>query len=273
MIRKNLWKSGELLEKRKKQKKYLLFGGLILIALSIAVGILLFSLQYEELWWGYSQARIKLSELEETIVHLDNALLFTGAVMLLFAVKSFFPIYATSTVCFLTGVVLPMYVAIPVNVLGFIVLITIHYYWGKRFGAGNAWKMITKVDVLRKLIQQDGKGNPALLIALRLVPGMPVNSISGIYGSFNFEYWRFVLLSVIGFMPKLISFTFVGRNVYDPLSPGFLLPIMILLFISGVSVLSVNGVWTSVEKTVEYVKNKNMKKLQKKGNIKNDENS
>lgn len=244
--------SGELLEKKQKQKKYLLFGGLIFVALGIAVGALLFSLQYEELWLWYGKTQQKLLELEEYIAHLDKVWQFFAAIMLLFAVKSFFPIYATSTVCFLSGVVLPVYLAIPVNVLGFVVLITIRYFCGRKFGAGGAWRVIRKTDKLKRLICQDGRGNPALLIALRLIPSIPVNSISGIYGSFKFGYWRFVLLSVIGFLPKIISFTLVGRNVYDPLSAGFLLPIMILLLVTGFSLLSVNGVWTTVEKIVAH---------------------
>lgn len=254
------------MKKREKQKKYLLFGGLIMIALSVALGVLLFSLQYEELWRWYGQTRQNLFKLENFIMNLDKSWQFFGAVMILFAVKSFFPIYATSTVCFLSGIVLPSYIAIPVNVLGFVVLITIRYFWGRRFGAGGAWKVISKTEKMKKLIQQDGSGNPALLIALRLIPGMPVNSISGIYGSFDFGYARFVGLSVIGFMPKLISFTLVGRNIYDPLSAGFLLPIMILLFLTGISLLSVNGVWATVEKAVEFTKSINERKT------KNDEN-
>lgn len=242
------------MKRSEKQKKYLLFGGLIFIALAVAVGALLFSLQFEELWKWYGKAQRDLVELENYIMNLDKIWQFFGAVMLLFAVKSFFPIYATSTVCFLSGIVLPAYIAIPVNVLGFIVLITIRYFWGMRFGAGSAWKVISKTGKLKRLIRKDGSGNPALLIALRLAPAMPVNGISSIYGSFDFGYWRFVLLSVIGFMPKLISFTLVGRNIYDPLSAGFLLPIMILLFVTGISLLSVNGVWTTVEKVVEYTK-------------------
>lgn len=256
------------MKQKKKQKKLLLFGGLIMIALSVAVGVLLVSLQFEELWRWYAQAKQSLAELEEFILHIDITWQFVAAVLLLFAVKSVFPIYPTSTVCFITGVVLPMYIAIPVNILGFVILLAIRYFWGRRFGAGNAWKFISKLDVARKLIQQDGKGNPALLIALRLIPGMPINSISGIYGSFDFGFKKFVLLSVIGFMPKLLSFTFVGRNVFDPLSSGFLVPIMVLLFLTGVSALSVNGVWTTVEKIVEYVK-KN-KESEKKGLAQND---
>ena len=113
---------------------------------------------------------------------------------------------------------LPMYLAIPVNILGFSLLLTVRYFWGRRFGAGNAWRMICKTDTLKKLIQQDGKGNPALLILLRLLPCMPINTFSNIYGSFDFGYRKFMLLSIIGFMPRLLSFTFVGRNVFDPLA-------------------------------------------------------
>ncbi len=238
--------------------------------LSFAVAVLLVSLQFEELWRWYTAVKHKLAQLEDYILHIDIIWRFVVAILLLFAVKSFFPIYATSTVCFLTGAVLPMYIAVPVNVIGFVVLLTIRYYWGRRFGAGNAWKMISKLDVARRLIQQDGKGNPALLIALRLVPCMPINSISGIYGSFDFGYRKFLLLSLVGFMPKLLSFTFVGRNVFDPLSSGFLVPVMVLLFLSGVSVLSVNGVWTTVEKTVEFAKKRKTEKSKKKGIAEND---
>ena len=238
-----------------------------MIALALAIGILLFSLQFEELWRWYSAIQKQLLDLEKRIASIEQSWEFFLAVLALFAIKSFIPIYPTSTVCFLTGIMLPMYFSVPVNVLGFCVLTSIRYFAGKRFGAGSAWKMISKNERLRNLIRSDGTGNPVLLIALCLVPGMPINSISGIYGSFNFGYWRFILLSVIGFMPRLISYTFVGRNVFDPLSPGFLVPIMLLAFFSGISMLSVNGVWSAVEKTVEYVSKQKMKKLEKKGNI------
>lgn len=252
---------------KQKRKKYLLFGGLVLIALSMAVAVLLVSLQYDSLWWWYAQSKQKLAQLEDFILHIDRTWIFIGAMMLLFAVKSVFPIYATSTVCFLTGIVLPIYFAIPVNIAGFVVILTIRYFWGKRFGAGNAWKMISKTEIIKRLIEQDGKVNSLVLVALRLIPCVPINSISGIYGSLDFGYGKFVLFSVIGFLPKLISFTIVGRNVYDPLSAGFLVPIMILLFVSGISVLSVNGIWTAVEKIVKYAKSK---KLEEKGIKEND---
>lgn len=259
------------MKKKKKPKIILLFAGLILLALSMAVGVLLLSLNNTELWRPYSEILRTLEEIEEYIASIDIAWQFIGAIILLFAIKSFIPIYPTSTVCFLTGIVLPMYLAVPVNIIGFSALLTIRYFFGRKFGAGNAWKMISKWDRLRNLIQKDGKGNTALLVALRLVPGLPINSISSIYGSFDFGYGKFILFSMIGFMPRLLSFTFVGRNVFDPLSPGFLVPLMIIFFVSGITALSVNGVWISVEKTVSFAKEKREKKeLQKEGTNENE---
>lgn len=251
------------LKKRKKQKKLLLFGGLILVALSLAVFVLLISLQFDSLWRWYDQLKYSLAQLEQFILHIDISWLFALAILLLFAVKSVIPIYPTSTVCFLTGAVLPMYFAVPINIAGFVILLTVRYFWGSRFGAGNAWKIISKTDTLRKLIQRDGKGNSALLVALRLIPCMPVNSISGIYGSLDFGYLKFILFSVVGFMPKLISYTFVGRNIFDPLSAGFLVPLMLILFFTGISMLSVNGIWITVEKSVGYFKKHKTEKEEK----------
>lgn len=248
------------MKRRRKPKLILLVAGLTSLALSVVVAVLLISLRDKELWRPYEEMLNGLAQLEDYIASLDKVWQFIGAIVLLFAIKSFIPIYPTSTVCFLTGIVLPMYVAVPVNMLGFAVLLAIRYFSGKQFGAGNAWKIISKWDRLRRIIQKDGKGNSALLIALRLVPGVPINSISSIYGSFDFGFWKFLLYSMVGFLPRLLSFTFVGRNVFDPLSPGFLVPLMLIFFISGISALSINGVWLTVEKTVSYAKNKKKKK-------------
>lgn len=236
---------------RQKPKKYLLFGGLLLVILGITAAVLLFSLQFEGLWKWYNTFRDKLFEIETEIANLENLWQFFFAVIILFLVESIIPIYPISSVCFLSGVVLPMYYSVPVNIIGFSVTVTARYFFGQKTGAGNAWRLIRKNVKLRRMIQQDGSGNPALLILLRMTPFMPVNSISRIYGSFDFGYWRYLLLSIIGFMPKLISFTFVGRNIFDPFSAGFLVPVMVICFATGMSLLSVDGIWVAAEKIMK----------------------
>ena len=156
------------MKKKQKPQKTLLAFGLILVAVGLAAAVLLFLLQYEHLWRWYAAIRRELAELELQISMLDNKWVFVIVLLLLFAIKSFVPIYPTPTVCFLTGAMLPMYVSVPVNVVGFCVLLSVRYYAGKRFGAGKAWEFVRKNERLRRLIEQDGKGNsPASFLKLQ----------------------------------------------------------------------------------------------------------
>ena len=248
------------MRKHKKQKKLLLFAGLISLVLFFGSTLLLFLLKYDNLWTWYEDVRKYLFAIEDYITGLDKTWEFIGAIMLLYFIKSFFPIYSTSTVCFLTGLVFPIYVAVPVNAVGLFIQFTIKYFWGKKIGAPYAWKLVAKNEQLAALIQSDGKGNPVLLALLRLFPSLPVNTFSAIYGSFDFGYVKFVLISLLGFMPKLIIFYETGKNLFDPLSAGFLVPVMVMTLLTAISCLSVNGVWNLVEKIVsDYDKNKKAK--------------
>lgn len=237
--------------------------GSIFIALGVLMCVLLFSLKYEELWRWYEVIRQELAEFEQKIASIKEGWLFAISIILLFAIKSVFPIYLTSTVCFLTGIVLPFYYALPVNMLGVCVLFSLKYYGGFLLGAGNGWKLVSKSDTLRRIIQRDGTGNPWLLMALRMVPVMPINTTSAIYGSFRFGFWKFLGLSLIGFMPRLVSFTIVGKNVFDPLSASFLVPMILLSFFTGTSILSINGVWVLIEKMIEFFKKRKIIKGEK----------
>lgn len=247
------------MNKYKIKKKYLLFVGLILIALGFLLTVVLISRRYDALWFWYEDLRQKLTDLEDYIMNLNKYWQFIGAILLLYIIKSFIPIYFTSTLCLISGVFLPIWIAIPVNTVGVGLQMTIKYFWGKRFGAGYSWKLIQKNETLSKLFKSSGKGNPGLLFTIRLVPSTPVNTISAIYGSFDFGYEKFLLLSLAGFFPKLIMFTFTGKNMYDPLSAGFLVPIIILLFLTGFTLLSANGAWTVVEQIMRIYNNNKAK--------------
>ncbi len=240
------------MSKSKQRKKSLFFAGLILVLTALLIEALIISLRFDWLWSWYADLRKILIDLENRITGLDRSFEFILAIMLLFIIKAFFPIYTTSTVCLITGIVFPIYAAIPINMLGIALQFTIKYFWGQHFGAGYAWKLLRKNDALRSAIQSGGKGNPAVLFAIRVIPAIPLNIVSSVYGSFSFGYAKFIIISLLGFLPKLISFTVAGTNMFDPLSIGFLLPVMIICLLSGITFLSANGVWNLVDKFVKY---------------------
>ena len=228
--------------------------GIALLISAAAVSIVVYLLRYDQLWLWYKVYQEKLLEAEQFIQSLGISWKFVLAMLIVFLVRTFIPFLAVSAICVLTGAVLPSYWALIVNFLGIIIMMSIKYFEGMKFGSGNAWKIISKNERARKIIESSGKVNKALLFALRLIPGFPLGSVSRIYGSLRSPYWRFILLSAAGFAPKLLSYTFMGTNVFDPLSSAFLVPLMIVLTISGASLLCVNLIWLLVEKSVSSSK-------------------
>jgi len=228
--------------------------GFALLISAAAVSVVVYLLRYDQLWLWYKVYQEKLLEAEQFIQSLGISWKFVLAMLIVFLVRTFIPFLSVSAICVLTGVVLPSYWALIVNFLGIIIMMSIKYFEGMKFGSGNAWKIISKNERARKIIESSGKVNNALLFALRLIPGFPLGSVSRIYGSLRFPYWQFILLSAAGFAPKLLSYTFMGTNVFDPLSSAFLVPLMIALIISGASLLCVNLIWLLVEKSVSSSK-------------------
>lgn len=228
--------------------------GFTLLISAAAVSVVVYLLRYDQLWLWYKVYQEKLLEAEQFIQSLGISWKFVLTMLIVFLVRTFIPFLSVSAICVFTGVVLPSYWALIVNFLGIIIMMSIKYFEGMKFGSGNAWKIISKNERARKIIESSGKVNKALLFALRLIPGFPLGSVSRIYGSLRFPYWQFILLSAAGFAPKLLSYTFMGTNVFDPLSSAFLVPLMIALTISGASLLCVNLIWLLVEKSVSSSK-------------------
>ena len=228
--------------------------GFALLISAAAVSVVVYLLRYDQLWLWYKVYQEKLLEAGQFIQSLGISWKFVLAMLIVFLVRTFIPFLAVSAICVLTGAVLPSYWALIVNFLGIIIMMSIKYFEGMKCGSGNAWKIISKNERARKIIESSGKVNKALLFALRLIPGFPLGSVSRIYGSLRFPYWQFILLSAAGFAPKLLSYTFMGTNVFDPLSSAFLVPLMIALTISGASLLCVNLIWLLVEKSASSSK-------------------
>ena len=145
-----------------------------------------------------------------------------------------------TAVCVIAGMVFPTPIAVAVNFAGMTLLMTIKFYWGKHLGGGTIHKILTRYDNVRRMMESGKRSTDWILVLFRLVPYFPINSISQLYGALEYDYWKFILLSLLGFTPKIISYSMIGRHVYNPFSLAFMLPIVIIFTISGVSILAVN---------------------------------
>jgi uncharacterized membrane protein YdjX (TVP38/TMEM64 family) len=219
----------------------LIIAGAVLLVLAI-----LFSLD------GFTDRiraiQAKLNEFELFVASLPNKWLVLIAVLLLFCAKAFIPI-PIPTICLISGIVFPSEWSFIINIVGISILLTIKFFWGKRFGPGAVGKLYSKNEAITAVLESKaGRGNPWLLFGLRIVPYAPLNMVSQIYGSMNCEYDKFMMISLLGFMPKLLSYTIIGQNVFNPFSLAFILPIVILLMLSGVSLIIFNLILEAIQK-------------------------
>lgn len=228
--------------KKKRNKTYALnFIALICFVLALALIILLRVFNHESFIRWYSKYVDTLASYEEWMLTYGATLTSVILILINFFLKAVLPWFPIACICVASGVLFEWYYALIINLAGMIILFTAKFYWGRRFGGGNAEKILSKYETAYGFIDESRLGSGAVLFFLRLVPCMPVNSVSCLYGSTDISYTRYIILSVIGYTYKLFSYTLIGRSVYDPASASFIVPLILLLIFSGMMLLSLSG--------------------------------
>lgn len=185
-----------------------------------------------------------IESMERKIMNLPNKGLVVLALWVLFTVKSFVAIVPVSFTCLLTAIIFPMWLAVPLNIVGVSIIFTIRYFRGQRKESNSIRRIINRIGNLNDLVEdsKDGteRGNPRVLFALRLIPSVPINPVSQLYGHMQFPFAKYLLLSNLGYIFKLVAFTAVGANIDDPFSGGFFIPVIFILLFSGFGILLTN---------------------------------
>ncbi len=200
------------------------------------------------------QIQSQITEIEDWFNKLEafigslNKLLAFLTVISLFLVKGFIPFVPLSVLFISSGLVFPAPLAALINVLGFAILVSVKYAWGKKLGGGGAHKILVKSEVVYDFMDLGGKGNWWMLVILRFVPFIPINTVSRIYGATSMNYWRFCMFSVLGFLPRILIWSIIGVNITDPFSVSFMAPIIVLLLVSGISVLVLRTLLNHIDK-------------------------
>lgn len=231
-------------DREKARFRALNIASAVCFLIAILLIILLRLLKIDSISQWYGKYTDSLMKFEQNIENMDNRWLAVLVIELNFVIKAIIPWFPISFLCVISGVMFKWYIAIPINLLGLWILFTVKYYWGKSIGGGNVHKFITRYEKVYDIIKNDKVGRPLILFGARLIPCVPINSISQIYGAIDYEYWKYILISLGGFSYKLFSYTVIGRNVYDPLSTSFILPFIPLFFVSSIGLLVLNGAIT-----------------------------
>lgn len=190
---------------------------------------------------GWAEFMEYLEGMQAFIQSLPNKWLMLLAIICVFLLKNFIPI-PFPFIFIMSGIIFDSYKAVAINTFGFALVLMTKYFWGRKFGGGAAIKQLQKYDNVREMMYKPGNGKLGVLVALRAIPSVPVNMVSKVYGGMKFPVVRFLIASVIGFFPKIWTYSVMGGNVSQPFTWHFIGPIIGLFVLSGVVTLTVNAI-------------------------------
>lgn len=229
------------MQKKTMNRKLLLnFLGVVMIIVGFALLALTLLMQIQQFSVRYDEFLQMLSDFEDAVVSIPNKGLIIIAILLIYVAKALVPI-PTSAVCVIAGMVFPTPIAVMINIAGFLGLTTVKYAWGKHLGSGIIYKLLCRYENIQRVLESNTSAKDVLLVGFRVVPVVPINTISQIYGAMDFSFVRYLILSIIGFLPRIISYAMVGHHVYNPFSLAFMLPLVIMFELSGVAIIAVNA--------------------------------
>ncbi len=211
--------------------------GLFVAAGVIAIITVVMSTKVAE--GGWAEFLHTLDRLQDFIMALDNKYLIVIAILGIYVLRGFLPI-PFPFILMMTGVMFRPVNAIIINTVGTTIVLLITYYWGKLTNGGVAIKKLEKYDNVREMLSHHGKTKLGVLVALRLIPSVPMNLVSKSFGGMKFPLDAFIVASLLGFFPKIWTYSVMGGNIAQPFTWRFMGPIIFLLILSGIATLIVN---------------------------------
>lgn len=182
-----------------------------------------------------------LQNIDDAIVQLDSNVEIIICIFALYIAKCQLPI-PMGFLCVISGIVFPLSQAILLNLLFTAFFFTVKYLEGGFVGGGWTGMIlgIKQLHFIRDWIQFKGTGNPYVLFVSRLIPSIPLGMVSKYYGSMKYDFLYYILLSLLGFAPRLFIYTKIGSAILNPFSVQFIVLLMIIVAFSGISGIMFN---------------------------------
>lgn len=182
-----------------------------------------------------------LERVDNAVARLDTKAEILICIFALYIAKCQLPIPIGMLVA-ISGMVFPIWQAVLINIVFLTFFFTVKYVEGIYIGGGWTETILglKKMKFLRDWIKFKGNGNPYVLILSRFIPVISLNMVSKYYGSLRYDFTHYILLSLLGFAPRLYIYTTIGAAYTNPFSRKFIIPLLIAVIFSGVTSLIFN---------------------------------
>ena len=185
-------------------KKRELFG----ILLRAAVALALFAVAV------INYDRLSHLDIRALVSFTDSIPVICAVVLAVYVVKALVFVLPASVIYVAVGTILPPWLAVAVNLTGIFLEVTVTYLLGRFLGKEAVYRLLSKSEKGKMLLEKNPGGKPGVILGVRAVPAFPIDAISLFYGASGVPYVRYALLSTAGISWRVILFTLLGDAVF-----------------------------------------------------------
>ena len=166
-----------------------------------------------------------------------NMVLAVIFMLFLYALKSLSVFIYCGILYIACGVIFPLPMAIIVNILGTAVMVSLPYWMGKRTGSDMV-KRITEKHPKTVVLQQMRSDNEFFFTFItHVINILPCDILSLYMGATNVTYYKYLLGSVLGMLPSIVTFPIMGMSITNPSSPQFIISASVVAAITVISIV------------------------------------
>ena len=196
----------------------------------------------------------------EAIVNFtpESTIVAVITMLVLFALKGVTVVIYGGILYTACGIMFSLPIAIFVNTLGTIIMISVPFAIGKKAGNKIIDIIIQKNSRLEIIRDIPDKNELFLSFFLRIVGLIPADLLGMYFGASGTSFKKYLLGSVVGLFPSIVAFSVMGMSVNDVSSPAFIISVVVEI---GLIILSLTSylIWRKKKNKTSEDSNVNTK--------------
>ncbi len=156
--------------------------------------------------------------------------------LLLFAVKSVSIVLYSGILYITSGLLFPLPLAILVNILGTMVMLTIPYLLGRLMGRNALRHIEEKYPRASAISDFQHSSDFMFSFIIHIINLLPTDLVSIYMGASELKYIPYLSGGVLGLLVTCVLFPITGMSITRPSSPEFIISVALEIFVTVVSV-------------------------------------
>ena len=153
--------------------------------------------------------------------------------IIIYSLKPILFIVPTSLLTVIAGNIFGPFVGLALSMFSSFIAASIAFYLARFFGKPFVDKLIGEKTL--KLDDNIEKNGFIIMLLMRLSIVFPFDPLCYASGLTKIKYRDFILGTMLGILPEMLVYSFMGKNISHPFSKVFILPILFVMLLALIS--------------------------------------